>query len=188
VRNATTTATINALKQKIFAAFLVPDVIVSDEEKCIVSAEFKRFCLSLGIQNVTTSSYYSQPSHAEMPNRNLHAALITYYSTSQRRCDEELPWLQVAFNMASHEATAMTPFEIIFSFRGTNPLTNRRQIQNFLPDKSSFRESRRRSDKVRRNLLHNRRSLEARYNPQRKPFPFKVGDFVWLSAHHVSCA
>jgi hypothetical protein len=46
----------------------------------------------------------------------------------------------------------------------------------------------RRSDKVRRNLLHNRRSLEARYNPHRKPYPFKVDDFVWLSARHVSCA
>lgn len=156
MRNTTTTATINALKQKIFATFLVPEVIVSDKAKCLVSAEFKRFCFSLGIQNITNSPYYSQPSQAEMLNRNLRAALITYYSTSQRRWDEELPWLQVAFNMASHKATAITPIEINFTFSGTNPLTNRRHIQDLLPDKSSFCESRRRSDKVRRNLLRNR--------------------------------
>lgn len=129
------------------------------EARCLVSVEFKRFCFSLDIQNVTTSPYYSQHSQAEMLNSKLRVALITYYSTSQRRLDEELPWLQVAFNMASNEATAMTPFETIFSFRefrGTNPLTNRQQIQDLLPDKSYFRESRRRSDKVRRYLLHNR--------------------------------
>jgi hypothetical protein len=88
VRNATTTTTVNVLKQKIFATILVPEVIVSDEVKCFVSAEFKRFCFSLGIQNVTTFPYYSQPTHAEMLNRNLRAALMTCYSTSQRRWDE----------------------------------------------------------------------------------------------------
>jgi len=113
-RNATTNATINVLKQKIFATILVHDVIVSDEAKCFVSAKFKRFCFSLGIQNVITSPYYSKPSHAEMFNCNLRAALITYYSTWQRRWDEELPWLQVAFNMISHEAKSLTTFEIIF--------------------------------------------------------------------------
>jgi hypothetical protein len=154
----------------MFATFLVPEVIVSDEEKCLVSAEFKRFCFSLDIQNVITSPCYSQPSHAEMFNRNLRAALITHCSTSQRRWDEELPWLQVAFNMSSHEATAVTPFEIIFSFRGINPLTNRRQIQDGFPDKSSFRESRRGWDKTRRNLLRDRRNLEARYNPHPSHF------------------
>jgi len=107
VRNVTTTTIINALKQKIFATFLVPEVIVSDEAKCFVSVEFKRSCFSLGIQNFTTS-YYSQPSHAEMLNRNLRATLITYFSTSQRRWEEDLPWLQVVFNMASHDVTAVT--------------------------------------------------------------------------------
>jgi hypothetical protein len=61
----------------MFATHLVPEVIVSYEARCLVSAEFKRVCFSLGIQNVTTSPYYSQHSHAEMLNPNLHVALIT---------------------------------------------------------------------------------------------------------------
>ena len=30
--------------------------------------------------------------------------------------------------------------------------------------------------------------MEVRYNPHRKPSPFKVGDLDWLRSHHVSCA
>ena len=38
------------------------------------------------------------------------------------------------------------------------------------------------------NFLQNRRRMEVRYNPRRKPSPFKVGDLVRLRAHRVSCA
>jgi len=97
-------------------------------------------------------------------------------------------WLQDAFNITSHEATGMTLFENIFSFRNNTPLTSRWKIQNRLPEKSLLFSILRRWDKVRRNLIQNRRRMEVRYNPHRKPSSFKVGNLVWLRSHHVSCA
>jgi transposase InsO family protein len=71
VREATTASTIRELKQGVFASYSVPEIIVSDNAKCFVSDEFRRFCFSLGIQRVTTTPYYPNPSHAERFNRNL---------------------------------------------------------------------------------------------------------------------
>jgi transposase InsO family protein len=148
VREATTASTIKVLKQGVFASFSVPEIIVSDNAKSFVSDEFRRFCFSLGIQHVTTTPYYPNPSHAERFNRNLLAALTAYLATSQTKWDENLQWLQVAFNMAVHESTGKTPFEVIFPFRGNTPFSNRWKILEFLPDKNSPRDIRRRWDGV----------------------------------------
>jgi hypothetical protein len=37
-------------------------------------------------------------------------------------------------------------------------------------------------------MIQKRRRVVVRYNPHRKPPPFKVGDLVWLRSYHVSCA
>jgi hypothetical protein len=117
----------------------------------VLSGKFKKFCSSLGIQRITTTPHYPTPSHAERFNRNLRAALTAYHADSQSKLDEDLPWLQMAFNMATHEATRMTPFEVIFRFRGNTPLTNRWKIQD-LPRTCSPRDLRRRWDKVRKQV------------------------------------
>jgi hypothetical protein len=74
---------------------------------------------------VATTQYYPQPSHAERFNINLRAALIAYHADSQTTWDENLTWLQLAFNTATHEATENTPFEIVFPFRAGSPLLNK---------------------------------------------------------------
>jgi hypothetical protein len=60
VFQATTSATIKALKEIIIGSFLVPEVVVSDNAQCFTSREFKQFCFELGIKHVTTSPYYLQ--------------------------------------------------------------------------------------------------------------------------------
>ena len=80
LREATTKATIEALRQRIFASFSVPETIVSENAQCFTSHEFKQFCFEMGIKYVTTLPYYPQPSHAERSNKNLRAALIAYHS------------------------------------------------------------------------------------------------------------
>ena len=98
LREATTRATMYALREKIFSTFSVPAVIVSDNARCFTSREFRRFCFNLGVKHVTTSPYYPQPSHAERFNRNLRAALIAYHSHDHTIWDSQLHWLQLAFN------------------------------------------------------------------------------------------
>jgi transposase InsO family protein len=188
LREATTRATIYALRQRIFSTFSVPEVIVSDNAQCFTSREFKRFCFDMGIKHVTTSPYYPQPSHAERFNKNLRAALIAYHSNAHTMWDTQLDWLQLAFNTAQHEATGATPFEVIFPFRAGSPLLNRWHIQDLLPEKSSMASLKRKWDTVRQNLLRNRDTMERRYNLRRRPNPFKSGDLVYYKNHPISHA
>jgi transposase InsO family protein len=103
LREATSKATVRVLKERIFANFSVPEVLVSDNARCFTSAEFRRCCFDLGIKHVTTAPYHPAPSHAERFNKNLRAALIAYHSEAQDSWDHNLHWLQLAFNMAEHE-------------------------------------------------------------------------------------
>jgi transposase InsO family protein len=106
-----------ALKDTIFSSFSVPEILVSDNAQCFVAREFKQFCFDLGIKHATASSYYPQPSHAERFNRNLRAALIAYHNQAHDTWDQQLGWLQLAFNTAEHEFTRGPPFAALFTFR-----------------------------------------------------------------------
>jgi transposase InsO family protein len=110
VREATTFVTIKALRDRVFAAFSVPVVIVSDNAKCFVYQKFKHFCFDLGIKRVMTTPYYPQPSHTERFNRDLRSALIAYHGNAHSSWDENLTCLQLAFNTARHESTPATSF------------------------------------------------------------------------------
>jgi hypothetical protein len=44
LREATTKATVKALKERIFANFSVPEILVSDKAQCFMSTEFRRCC------------------------------------------------------------------------------------------------------------------------------------------------
>jgi hypothetical protein len=70
-------------------------------------------------------AYYPHPSHAERFNRNFKAALIAYHADAHDRRDQDLDWLQLAFNTATHESTNSTPFQTLFPFRAGSPVVNR---------------------------------------------------------------
>ena len=119
VRETMTKATIKALKEIIFCSFSVLEVLMSDNAQCF------------------TSPYYPQPSHAERFNRNLRNALIAYHSEAHNAWDQNLTWLQLAFNMAEHESTKAAPFAVIFPFRSSSPLINQWKINELLPERCS---------------------------------------------------
>jgi transposase InsO family protein len=179
VRQATTSATIKALKERIFASFSVPEVVVSDNVQCFTSKEFKQFCFELGVKHVTTSPYYPQPSHAERFNRNPQAAIIAYHSHAHDTWNQQLFWLQLAFNMAEHESTHSATFVAMFPFRSGSPLINRWKISELLPEKVNQKLLWQKWAAVRRSLCKSQANLALRYNRNRVPSPFKVGDLVY---------
>ena len=188
VRQATTKATIRALQERIFSTFSVPEVLVSDNAQCFTSREFRKFCFELGMKHVTTSPYYPQPSHAERFNRNLRSALIAYHSGAHATWDQNLTWLQLAFNTAEHESTKATPFQVIFPFRAGSPLINQWKIKELLPEKFSSRTLKHKWTAVKQNLLRSQAAMALRYNRNRVPQPFKVGDLVYYRNHPISHA
>jgi hypothetical protein len=103
VREASTATTVRALNS-IFATFGLPEILVSDNATQFTSRNFRRFCFARGIRHVTTTPYYPHLSHAERFNRNLRAALIAYHHQDHSQWDENLTWLQFAFNSAHHDS------------------------------------------------------------------------------------
>jgi transposase InsO family protein len=188
VRQATTKAYIRALQERIFSAFSVPEVLVSDNAQCFTSREFRKFCFELGVKHVTTSPYYPQPSHAERFNRNLRSALIAYHSGAHTTWDQNLTWLQLAFNTAEHESTKATPFQVIFPFRAGSPLINQWKINELLPERFNSRTLKRKWTAVKQHLLKSHAAMALRYNRNRVPQPFKVGDLVYYRNHPISHA
>jgi hypothetical protein len=183
VRQATTKATIRALQERIFSTFSVPEVLVSDNAQCFTSREFQQFCFELGVKNVTTSPYYLQPSHVERFNRNLRSALIAYHSGAHATWDQNLLWLQLAFNTAEHEST-----KVIFPFRAGSPLINQWKINELFPKKFSSRAMKHKWMAVKQNLLRSQAAMALQYNRNHVPQPFKVGDLVYYRNHPISHA
>jgi hypothetical protein len=137
---------------------------------------------------ITTSPYYPQPSHAERFNRNLRATLVAYHSETHTSWDSHLVWLQLAFNMAEHEAIKSVPFAVIFPFRANHPLCNRWKISQLLPKKCNRRVLKQLWGKVRDNLLKSHELLTKRYNKKRAPASFRIDELVYYRNHPVSDA
>ena len=175
IRQATTKATIKALQDRIFSSFSVPEILVSDNAQCFTSKEFQQFCFELGVKYVTTSPHYLQPSHAEQFNRNLRAALIAYHSGAHATWDQNLTWLQLAFNTAQHESTKAAPFLVIFPFQTGSPFINQWKINELLPERFNRRALKNKLLAVKQNLLKSQTSMALRYNHNCVPQPFKVG-------------
>jgi hypothetical protein len=138
------------------------------------------------VKHITTSPYYPQPSHTERFNKNLRAALIAYQSHAHDTLDQQLYWLQLAFNTAEYESTKSPPFGVIFPFRLGSPLLNRWKIQELLPEKCNNKLLKKKCATVRQNLCSSRARVEDRYNRNQVPHPFKAGDLVFYKNHPIS--
>ena len=187
LRQATARLTINALQNHVFQHFGLPTIIVSDNGPQFISSEFRRMCFASGIKHVTTSPYYPQPSHAERFNRNLRSALIAYHAEQQTTWDQNLKWLQLAFNTARHDSHQAVPFEILFGFSPALPLTNLWDIEDLLPREPNNKTAER-WKVARKNLLRAHERVRRRYNQGRIPNPFRIGDWVYCQSHPLSSA
>ena len=187
LRSATAQLTAQVLRTQLFQHFGIPATLVSDNGTQFTSHLFKRLCFGHGIRHVTTSPYYPQPSHAERFNRNLRSALIAFHADRQTTWDQELPWIQFAFNTSHHESHKAVPFELMFGFPPNNPLANVWKIGDLLPppDTTNVKDT---WAAARRNLIRARELVRRKYNQGRVPNPFQVGDLVFCKAHPVSSA
>lgn len=187
LRQATSKSTIKVLQTSLFQHFGVPSTIVSDNGSQFTSHEFRSMCFSHGIKHVTTSPYYPQPSHAERFNRNLRSALIAFHATHQDTWDQNLKWLQLAFNSAQHESHKAVPFEVMFGRSPGDPLSNNWKIEDLLPD-SPNPDITEIWSAARRNLRKSHERSRRRYDGGRLPNPFKEGDLVYMRTYPLSSA
>jgi hypothetical protein len=76
----------------------------------------------------------------------------------------------------------------MFPFQSGSPLLNQWAIKDLLPVKWTKKQLEQLWARVRHNLEKSRDRMELRYNRNRKPQPFKVGDLVFYKNHPLSNA
>jgi hypothetical protein len=131
--------------------------------------------------------------HVERFNRNLRAVLIAYHHQDHSRWDENLIWLQFAFNSAHHDSHKTTASSLMFSYSPNSQLSNLWSIKDLLPDGPGADSIRERWDAARKNLRLAHENVRSKYDHHRRPPPFQVGARVWLpnfptskAARHIS--
>jgi hypothetical protein len=100
--------------------------------------------------------------------------------------DQNLTWLQLAFNTAEHESTKAAPFLVIFPFRTGSPLINQWKINELIPERFNRKVLKHKWLAVKQNLLKSQASMALRYNCNHVLKPFKVGDLVYYRNHPIS--
>jgi hypothetical protein len=76
----------------------------------------------------------------------------------------------------------------MFPFRSESPFLNRWKISELLPEKVNQKLLRQKLAAVRRSLCKSQANLALRYNRNRVPTPFKLGDLVYYKNHPISHA
>jgi hypothetical protein len=134
-------------------------------------------CFRWGIQHITTTPYYPQGSLAERVNRNLKTALKIFCRASHNAWDVDLPWLSLEFITAVHESTGVTPDKLFLGRELMSPLDvvwdlTHREVDKSDGDNQVFWEQ------ALQNLKSARNKVARRYDVNRLPSPYQVGDMV----------
>ena len=100
-----------------------------------------------------------------------------FHHESQTTWDEDLPWLSLAFNTAVHESTKSTPDKLFLGRELKCPLLVRWDLSSASTDgtgepNQSF------WTQTYKNLMQARKKVARRYDVNRKPHQFQVGDTV----------
>jgi hypothetical protein len=161
-----------------FPAFGTPGCIVTDNARVFCCKAFKDLCFRWGIHHVTTTPYYPQGSLAERVNRNLKSALKIFHHKAQLTWDEDLPWLSMAFNSAVHDSTKITTDKLFLGRDLGCPLGVQWKLAPEIIGEGSDEKTRLFWTRAYANLQRARRAVARRFNKDRKPHSFQVGDTV----------
>jgi hypothetical protein len=177
VRRITEQVVCDCLERGYFPVYGTPVSVATDNAKVFRSKQVKDMCFRLGINHITTTTYYQQGPLAERVNRNLKSALKIFHHNSQDTWDEDLPWLIVAFNTAVHESTNCTPDKLFLGREMKLPLLNRWELASLEGD-SSDQTRQKFWTQAYNNLKRARSRVAAKYDASHRPHKYQVGDTV----------
>jgi len=184
VRKISSQVVSDSLKGVFFPAYGTPFSIVNDNARVFCCKHFRDLCLRWRITHNTTTPYYPQASLAKQVNRNLKSALRIFFHESQTAWNEDLPWLSLAHDTALAESTKCTSDKLFLGKELKCPLLVWWDLSPASTDgtgeaNQSFWTQDYRSLKQARN------KVSRRYDANRKPHQYRVGDTV---VYHMKLA
>lgn len=188
MRRALASTTVNILENNVFKDFSTPLNLVSDNGPQFRSRVFKNMCFRRGINHFTSTEYHPQSNLAERYLRNLHSVLIAYHANDHTRWDENISWIQFAFNTARHEGHKTTPFELMFTYKPNHPLSAFWHINDLLPEDVNNVNIKEMWNKARANLKLSLGRSKKYYDKKVRDHKYKVRDLVLYQNHPLSKA
>jgi len=102
VRRISSQVGIFCLEKNYFPTYGTPNPIVTDNARVFWSKQVKDLCFRWGVNHITTTPYYPQGLLTKRVSRNLKSAPKIFHHRSQNTWDEDISWLDFAFNTATH--------------------------------------------------------------------------------------
>jgi hypothetical protein len=118
-------------------------------------------------------------------NRTLKAALKIFHHNSQTTWDEDLHWLGMAFNTTIHDSHNITP-DKLFLGRELRDLLQVCWNLTIFNDDGKGKDLKLFWAKAYSNLLQAKERIALRYNLDRMPHQYCIGDAVMYRLHLVS--
>jgi transposase InsO family protein len=121
--NMTHRVVISFVQEHIIYRFGVPQCLTTDQEPSFMSHQFREFTESMKIKLMNSSPYYAQANgQAEASNMVLIKIIKKRIEGNPRRWHEKLLEALWAHRTSRHEATKVTPFELVYDKEAVLPV------------------------------------------------------------------
>jgi hypothetical protein len=123
LRNMTHREVISFMQEHIIYQFGVPQTLTTDQGPSFMSHQFREFVESMKIKLLNSSPYYAQANgQAEASNKGLIKIIKKRIKDNPRKWHEKLSEAVWAHRTSRHEATKVTPFELVYGLEAVLPV------------------------------------------------------------------
>uniref|UniRef100_A0A2N9FIN0 Reverse transcriptase n=1 Tax=Fagus sylvatica TaxID=28930 RepID=A0A2N9FIN0_FAGSY len=162
----------------------VPRSIVSDRDVKFLSYFWKVLWGKLGTKLLFSTTCHPQTDgQTEVVNRTLTQLLRTVVHKNLKTWKDCLPFIEFAYNRATHSTTSYSPFEIVYGF---NPLTPLDLMPLPIDGRSSLDGQKKAElvkslhERVRLQIAQKNEKVASQANKGRRRVIFEPGDWVWV--------
>ena len=113
IKNKEAETIAKVLVEQVFARFVVPLSILSDQRKEVDGRIMAEVCKLFGITKLRISPYKPSTNHVERFHKTTNAILAKTVSEGQRDRDDQLPFVKAAYRATMHNSTGFTPNRLV---------------------------------------------------------------------------
>lgn len=194
MRNGKTSNLTKIVEEQIFLVFGVPKVIICDNGKQFVSAQFKEMMSNYSAEIWYTPYYHPQSNPTERVNKVVGTAIASYVEDNHKEWDKYIPHIGHAIRTAIHEVTGKTPSYLFFG-RETSvhaKINYHTKNEPLVFDRTDYDRNLKIREEIYKDVTDRlRKSYETNskeYNRRRRICNFETGDVVWKKSKKQSNA
>ena len=121
IPDQTAFTTAKFISEEIICKYGIPKKIITDQGSNFEAELTTEMCKLLKIDKLRTTPYHPECNgEVERLNKTLKQMISAYIEKQHTDWNLYLPYLNYAYNVAIHESTGMSPFEIIFGHKESN--------------------------------------------------------------------